>query len=329
MRLAVVGCGAIATRTHLPAFRAIEGVDVVAFASRSRSSAEAAAGLWGRGFVTTDWQQALEVEGVDAVDICAPNAHHAEIAIAAMERGLHVLVEKPMATTVADADAMVAAAAANDVVLMPAQNMRFAPPFVAAAEAVADGRIGEVVGFRAAFGHGGPEGWAPDATWFFDRSVAGGGALLDLGIHMIDVLHAVLGGPMTEVAAMVDTPDGASGVERVAQLVMRTGGGAIGTLHASWSAKPAPDHQLTIFGTRGKLHLDGRTPMTLTDTSGGHERVEAVALIDSPFAAFTRAVAGERPTAIDGRDGRAAVAVACAAYEAARSGRTVTVEPPL
>lgn len=327
MRLALIGCGAIATRTHLPAFRAIEGVDVVAFASRSRSSAEAAAELWGSGVVTDDWRQALEVEGVDAVDICAPNAQHAEIALAAMERGLHVLVEKPMATTVAEADAMVAAAAANDVVLMPAQNLRFAPPFVAAAEAVATGRVGNVVGFRAAFGHGGPETWAPDATWFFDRDSAGGGALLDLGIHMIDVLHAVCGGPMTEVAAMVDTPHDGSAVERVAQLVLRTGGGALGTLHASWSAKPAPDHQLTIFGTDARLHLDGRTPLTLSGASGGHERVEAAAPTDSPYAAFARAVAGERPAVIDGSDGRAAVAVACAAYEAARSGRTVTVQP--
>lgn len=328
MRVAMIGCGAIATRAHLPAFRALDGVDVVAFASRSRSSAEAAAEIWGGdGFVTDEWQQALDVEGVEAVDICAPNAWHAEIAIAAMARGLHVLVEKPMATTVAEADAMVAAAAANDIVLMPAQNMRFAPPFAAAAEAVAGGRIGDVVGFRAAFGHAGPESWAPDATWFFERELAGGGALLDLGIHMIDVLHAVCGAPMTEVAAMVDTPADASAVERVAHLVMRNQGGAIGTLHASWSAKPAPDHQLTIFGTEGKLHLDGRTPLTFTAASGAHERVETATFADSPYAAFARAVAGERPVVIDGRDGRAAVAVACAAYEAASSGRTVKVDP--
>ena len=324
MRLALIGCGSIATRTHLPAFQKIDGVEVVAFAGRSRPKAEAAAKMWGSGAVVDDWRAALAVEGVDAVDICTPNALHAEIALEAIARGLHVLVEKPMATTVAEADAMVAAADAAGVVLMPAQNVRFAAPFVAAAEAVRAGRIGSTVSFRAAFGHGGPEGWAPDATWFLDREAAGGGALLDLGVHMIDVIRAVLGDEVVEVAAMVDGDAG--GVERVAQLVLRMGDGALGTLQASWSARPGPDHQLTIFGTEGKLHLDGRTPLTFSGLDGASERVELPATGDNPFDAFVRAVAGERPLAVDGRDGRAAVAIADAAYEAARTGRTTRVE---
>lgn len=324
MRLALIGCGSIATRTHLPAFQKIDGVEVVAFASRSRPKAEAAAEVWGSGTVVDDWRAALAVEGLDAVDICTPNALHAEIALEAIRRGIHVLVEKPMATTVAEADAMLAAADAGGVVLMPAQNVRFAAPFVAAAEAVRGDRIGSTVSFRAAFGHGGPEGWAPDATWFLDPDAAGGGALLDLGVHMIDVIRHVLGDDVVEVAAMVDGDAG--GVERVAQLVLRMRGGALGTLQASWSARPGPDHQLTIFGTDGKLHLDGRTPLTFSGLDGTSERVELPAAGDNPFAAFVRAVAGERPPALDGRDGRAAVAVASAAYEAARTGRTTRVE---
>ena len=326
MRLALIGCGAIATRAHLPAFRKIPGVDVVVFAGRSRAKAEAAAASWGSGTVVDDWRAALAVMGVDAVDICTPNVHHAEIALAAISLGLHVLVEKPMATTVADADAMVAAADAAGVVLMPAQNVRFAAPFAAAADAVRSGRIGSPVSFRAAFGHAGPEGWAPDAAWFLDAAAAGGGALLDLGVHMIDVLHAVVGDEVVEVAAMTDS-DGTA-VERLAQLVLRMGGGAVGTLQASWSARPAPDHQLTIFGTDGKLHLDGRTPLTWSAVDGTFERIPLPETGDSPYAAFARAVAGERPLAIDGRDGRAAVAVALAAYEAASTRRTITVEAP-
>lgn len=326
MRLALIGCGAIATRAHLPAFKELAGVDVVAFAGRTRAKAEAAAASWGSGTVVDDWRAALAVEGLDAVDICTPNVHHAEIALAAIDLGLHVLVEKPMATTVAEADAMVAAAEAAGVVLMPAQNVRFAGPFVAAAEAVRSGRVGDPVSFRAAFGHGGPEGWAPDATWFLDRRAAGGGALLDLGVHMIDVIHAVLDDDVVEVAAM--TAGDASGVERVAQLVLRMRRGAVGTLQASWSARPGPDHQLTIFGTEGRLHLDGRTPLTWAAADGTSERLPLPETTDNPYAAFVRAVAGERPPVIDGRDGRAAVAVALGAYEAAQTGRTITLEAP-
>src|SRR3954462_9005451 len=100
---------------------------------------------------------------------------HAELTIAAAKAGKHVLVEKPMATTVADADAMVAAASDAGVVLMAAHNLRFAPPYAAAARAVAEGLVGDVVGVRVAMGHGGPEGWARDARWFRSPELSGGG----------------------------------------------------------------------------------------------------------------------------------------------------------
>ena len=324
MRLALIGCGAIARRSHLRAFKKVPGVDVVAFASRTRASAEAAAAEWGAGTVYDDWAALLADASVDAVDICTPNVHHAEIAIAAAERGRHVLVEKPMATSLADADAMVAAAQAAGVVLMPAQNVRFAGPFVAARQLVATGRLGTVVGLRAAFGHSGPQDWAPEATWFFDPDQAGGGALLDLGIHMIDVLRAVVGEEVVEVGAMVNRR--ASGVDDAAQVLLRFAGGAIGSLHASWVARPGPDHQLTIFGTDGRLHLDSRTPLTFTPVAGDPETVELPATPDSPYAAFARAVDDGAALPVSGIDGRAAVAVACAAYEAAETARIVRVE---
>ncbi len=188
-RFAIVGCGMSARHIHMPLLRAA-GVDVTAFASRSRSSAETAREEWGSGDVVDDWHDVLRRDDVDVVVITTPNSTHHEIAIAAAMAGKHVLVDKPMAWTLADADAMIAAADANDVMLMPFQNTRFAPPFVAARDAVAADRIGEVTGFRAAFGHAGPQAWAPRAKWFFDRSSAGGGCLVDLGVHVIDLVRA-------------------------------------------------------------------------------------------------------------------------------------------
>lgn len=325
MKLALLGCGAIARRAHLPAFAAISGTEVVAFASRTRASAEAARDQWASGDVFDHWQSALDADGIDAAVICTPNVHHCEMTLAAVERGLHVLVEKPMAPTVEEADRMIAAAEAAGVVLMPAQNVRFAPPFAAASRSVAAGDVGRVLSFRGAFGHGGPEGWAPEATWFFERDLAGGGALLDLGVHMVDVIHSVMGERVVEVGAMVDEDMSAPALERLAQVVMRTEGGAVGTLQASWSIRPGPDHQLTVFGTEGTLHLDSRTPLTLTRIDGTTERVE-LEEADNPFAAFARAVGGERP-AVSAQDGRDAVAVVCAAYEAARTGTVVQVQP--
>ena len=183
---------------------------------------------------------------------------------------------------------------------MPAHNVRFASPFVAAADAVARGEIGRVHGFRAAFGHGGPQMWAPGSTWFRDPALAGGGALIDLGVHVIDMLRAVLVDDVVEVTALIDRPsDGA--VEEDAQVLLRFAGGATGSVHASWSARPGPDHQLTLFGSDGTLHLDGGTPLSLRRASGGKpEVVELPVLVTDIYAAFVAsgarrlAAAGDR-----------------------------------
>src|SRR5689334_14905139 len=181
-RFAVVGCGTAARKIHLPAIREA-GADVTVFASRSRTSAESLRDAWASGVVVDRWEDAVTHPDVDAVLITTPNANHCEVALTALAAGRHVLVDKPMACTTADADAMIAAADKFRVCLVPYQNARFAAPFVAAQRCVADGRIGSVTGFRAAFGHGGPQEWAARAEWFFDAERAGGGCLMDLGVH--------------------------------------------------------------------------------------------------------------------------------------------------
>jgi predicted dehydrogenase len=317
----VIGCGAIARRAHVPALLAA-GADVVAFASRSRASAEAAhAEAGGRGVVVDDWHDILGRNDVDAVTICTPNALHAEMAIAAAAAGKHVLVEKPIACTVAHADAMLAAAADADVLLMPAHNLRFAAPFVAAREAVARGDIGTVTMARAGFGHAGPGAWAPDATWFFDPALAGGGALLDLGIHMADLLRAVLGDDVVEVAAMIRREPGA--VEDAGTAVLRFAGGATATLQASWIVRGGRDLQLTVFGTAGMLHLDPSTPLTLRPLSGDAVTIAMPDAVVDPYAAFVEAITNGTALPVTAADGRAALAIIDAAYRAAETGTTV------
>jgi UDP-N-acetylglucosamine 3-dehydrogenase len=321
-RFAVVGCGMSAKRIHMPELRNA-GVDVTVFASRSRSSAEAARDEWGSGHVSDDWHDAVRRDDVDAVVVATPNALHHDVAVAAAENGKHVLVDKPMACTPAEADDMIAVAASNDVVVMPFQNTRFLPPFVGAHDAVAAGRIGGVTGLRAAFGHAGPQAWAPRATWFFDRAVAGGGCLIDLGVHVIDLVRWITGHEVEEVAAFVNGRAG--DVEPDAQLLLRLDNGAIGTTHASWSSRPGPDHQFTVVGTDGTLHLDGRTPLTLTTLDGQRERVELPEAVGSPLGELLAAMRGEREPTLTAADGRATVAIIDAAYRSANERRTVAV----
>src|SRR5262249_20759532 len=206
------------------------------------------------GTVVDRWEDAVERDDVDAVLVATPNANHCEVAVAAAAAGKHVLVDKPLACNTLDADVMIAAAEKHDVLLVPFQNSRFAAPFVAARQSVADGRVGSITGFRAAYGHGGPQQWAAHADWFFDAARAGGGCLMDLGVHIVDVVRAVSGADIVAVSALCNGRRG--DVETDAQLLARLHGGAIGTIEASWSSPAGPDHQLTVVGTDATLHLD-------------------------------------------------------------------------
>lgn len=321
-RFAVIGCGTAAQHIHMPALKAA-GVEIVAFASRTPASAEAACARWGSGTAVPTWAEAIARDDVDAVVIAAPNAEHRAIAVAAAGAGKHVLVDKPMACTTADVDEMIAAADEHGVVLVPFQNTRFAPPFVAAHAAVRAGAIGEVTGVRAAFGHGGPQAWAPNANWFFERSASGGGCLIDLGVHVIDLVRHVSGEDIVRVSAMLH---GVAGdVETDAQLLVGLANGAIGSVHASWSSRSGADHQLTVVGTQGTVHLDSRTPLTLFTLEGERERVELPSATSSPLDEFLAAVRGERSPSVTAGDGRAAVAVVEAAYRSAATGSVVEV----
>jgi UDP-N-acetylglucosamine 3-dehydrogenase len=326
LRVGVLTCGAIVTKGHLPGLSALgrDVVDVVAFQSRTAATASAARDQWGSGDVVADWRDVLARDDVDAVDICAPNALHAALAIAAAEAGKHVLVEKPMATTVDDADAMVSAAEQAGVVLMAAHNLRFAAPYAAAARAVADGRIGAVTGVRVAMGHGGPEGWTRDAGWFRDRELSGGGALIDLGIHVADLLRSVTGDEVEEVSAFVrrPTPDAVE-ESGVVSFVLR--GGGQGTLSAGWNVRGTADHQLLVHGTDGTLTVE--RGQAVVRPAGGGEKVVVEPPQPAPdlLADFVAACRDGATPVVGPQDGRQALAIIEAAYRSAAEHRAVTV----
>ena len=130
------------------------------------------------------------------------------LTIAALRAGKHVLCEKPMATTLADCEAMAAAARESGKFLMIGQNQRLTKAHQKARQLVADGVLGDILTFRTTFGHGGPETWSVDPgknTWFFDKSKAAMGAMADLGIHKTDLIQYLLGQTVVEATAKVTT----------------------------------------------------------------------------------------------------------------------------
>lgn len=324
----------MALRHHLPQFARVPDAEVALICNAHEQSARAAAQQFGVANFSADWQEAVQRPDIDAVDILTPNASHAPIAIAAARAGKHVLVEKPMATTLAEAEAVVAAARDAGVILMPAMNQRFSPQYEAARDLLAGGRLGRLTLLRGLFSHAGPEGsWGATSDWFWDPEQAGGGALIDLGIHMIDLLRWLSGLRVVEVMAMTATLEKPIVADDTAVVLLRFDSGALGFLQASWTATTRPEMGVTVQGERGVLQtgLAGAEPAVVylrdDPTTPVSLPVAAASRYVGPCAYFVACIRdGQRPF-IDGEEGRASLEVILAAYESARSGRAVSLPP--
>lgn len=312
VRVALVGCGTVARSGHLPSLRLGGDADVVAFASRSPRSAELARNAWGSGDATTDWRAAVRRPDVDAVHVCVPNALHHEVALAALRAGKHVLVEKPIATTLRDADELVALADRQGLLLGVCFEGRMAPGLQELRRRLPS--IGEVTRAEIALGHAGPECWSPDSTWFRDATLSGGGVLIDLGVHVLDALRWTLADVEQVVSAELTGP-----VEEEAALELRLVGGATASARVSWRS-PEQGFSFRFAGAGGSLEVDGgRLLHDGVEVAVGEPELRGTA------AAFARAVATGSPLVADGHDGRAALAAVLAGYESARTGAPVTV----
>ncbi|GAB2817014.1 Gfo/Idh/MocA family oxidoreductase [Actinocorallia aurea] len=239
-------------------------------AGRSRRVARAAADL-GWAQAVTDWRELVERDDVAIVDICAPGDAHAEIALAALAAGKHVLCEKPLANTVAEAEEMAAAAAqaeGHGVLSMVGFNYRRVPAVAYARELVAAGRIGTIRHVRATY----LQDWIVDPSaplvWRLDRARAGSGALGDIGAHIIDLAQFVTGEDITGVSALTETfvkerplPDGTGTgpvtVDDAAVFLARTSGGALATFEATRFATGRKNAlRLEVNGSLGSLSFD-------------------------------------------------------------------------
>jgi UDP-N-acetylglucosamine 3-dehydrogenase len=258
LRIGVIGAGSIAQHRHLPEYDANQQAEIVAVCDINQERAAEVAEKYGAK-AYTDYQELLKSGEVDAVSVCTPNYLHAPISIAALEAGLHVLCEKPMATSKEEAENMIAAAEKSGKKLMIAHNQRFVPSHQKARQLIASGDIGKIYSFRTAFGHGGPEGWSVEGKegWFFQKEKAFVGAMGDLGVHKTDLIRYLLGEEITEVGAFVETSakDFAT-VDDNAVCVLKTESGIIGTLAASWAYNGKEDNSTIIYGEKGTLRLE-------------------------------------------------------------------------
>lgn len=265
LKVGVIGCGSIAQYRHLPEYALNPNVELVAVCDIAKERAEEVAEKYGvKAF--TSYEELLQSGGVDAVSVCTPNYLHAPISIAALNAGIHVLCEKPMATSEDEAKAMIAAAALSGKKLMIAHNQRFVPSHQKARKLIESGEIGKIYSFRTAFGHGGPEGWSVEGKegWFFQKEKAFVGAMGDLGVHKTDLLRYLLGEEIAEVGAFVETSaKDFADVDDNAVCVLKTESGIIGTLAASWAYVGKEDNSTIIYGSKGIIRLEDNPTYSL------------------------------------------------------------------
>lgn len=193
LKVAIIGVGGIARNAHLPGYAKMDNVELVAACDIIKDRAEAAAEEYGIPAVYTDYKEVLEIEGLDAVDICTPNYLHSVIACAALEKGINVFCEKPDAVSVEEAEKMKAAAEKSGKLLMVMRNNRYWLTSAFLKKYIEDGKIGDIYAARCGWQR--RRGIPGRGGWFTTQALSGGGPLIDLGVHMIDLAIWLMGNP--------------------------------------------------------------------------------------------------------------------------------------
>jgi len=263
----MIGAGWIAAE-HAATLRRLDGVELAAVCDIDEARAR---GLAGDAAVYTDWRELLERESPDAVFVCTPPRAHREATVAALELGVHVYLEKPVARGLDDARAIVDAAVTSDAVCAVGYQWRAVEALDALREALEGQELGLLIGIGT-----GPTKSRP---WFLNRA-EGGGNLLERASHGIDLERAVAGEIVSVQAAASAVPLAQSAGERgdiedAAAIVLRFESGAVGSSQIAWTRDGLPGtYSLDVLGSESSLHLELDPDFTLTGVSRGR-RVEA------------------------------------------------------
>lgn len=343
INIGIIGCGKIAQVRHIPEYAENPDVKLAAFFSPNRARAQEQADKYG-GKVYDTAEALLADPEIDAVSICAANYAHAELSIQALNAGKHVLCEKPMATTLADCEAMVECAKKNGKFLMIGHNQRLAKAHMEAKRLIDEGLIGDIITFRTSFGHGGPETWSisPGSNvWFFDKKKAAMGVMADLGVHKTDLIQYLTGQRVVRTTARLVTLDKRGedgeliGVDDNAVCIYELSGGAFGTMTASWTYYGAEDNSTVLYGTKGIMRIyDDPAHSIVVKLADGQEQVYDVEQIQTNdnqtksgvIDLWVDCLKNNRAPEISGESALYAMRAVFASIESSQTGKTVEIE---
>jgi predicted dehydrogenase len=345
LRVAIIGAGGIAAKLHLPELSTVPGVEVRVLAGRKPSRLELLCSKFDVPRWTQSYDEVLADPHIDAVVIALPHPLHVRYGLAALRAGKHVHMQKPLSTSLSEAEEFVQAVEAGDrtVLCLPWVAR---PNVLAARDLIASGQIGTVASAHARFSHGGPEVYyatiqqileepPDDDLWFFDAERADVGALFDMGVYSIAHLVALLGS-VRAVTCRVATLAKPTRLEDTASLILDFQTGALGTAETGW-CDGARTYGFSVHGTAGKLvnppltgDLRWLRPTSLTD--------EDAPLDDCPvdLAAYPDVHSHQhwvdcirehrQPPLASARMSRHITEIMLRGLDSAREGRTVSIE---
>jgi len=338
LKVGLVGAGAIATTFHLPAWAQVPAASVVAVCDTDSAAASHAAAVFKTNSYTS-YDDMLAREPLDIVDICTPHALHAKQTCQALEHGLHVVVEKPLATEPSEAAAVMALAEAKDRKVMCAQHQRFRPVTRAARTLIENNELGQIYYARAQAIK--CRNVPAHSASYTNRRLSGGGPLMDLGSHVIDLAWWLMGCPapaqvlgkvMTRLAVDSGTSNaggrwGHYDVEDFACAQVQFSNGAVMSVETSYLLNSHRDIvQVELFGDKGGLLWPeliltrdedgdfGRTKVEVSD-----DTLASVAELDH----FVECVLENKPTMIPLRESRTVVDIISAIYESSERASAV------
>lgn len=338
----LIGAGAISTQ-HLEAIEAIDGARLGGVASASAERARALGERCGVPW-TTDLEELLVRADIDAVAIMSPSGLHPSQALAALAHGKHVLVEKPIALSVRDADAVIDEGRKRGLTVATVSQRRFEPAMIALQAAVAAGAFGTISLILTEGIYHRPQAYYDSAAWRGTIALDGG-VLMNQAIHMIDLVRW-LGGPVRSVSAHVATRTHVMEAEDTASVSLQFATGALGGIVATTSATPEFPPEIRVYGDAGHARIGGEvavewevpgtpppsagppTPAASAPAGAGASATWGTTATGyiRQYSDFIAAIREGRPPAVTGDDGRNAVEIVTAAYESSRTGRAVELQ---
>ena len=334
MKVGLLGGGNISD-THARAARAIPGVEIAAVYGANREKADRLARTYG-GVVYDDVERFLDHRPMDIVAIGSPSGLHAEQAIAAIRRGIHVLCEKPLDVTTAKVDAVVEAADRGGVKVGVFFQDRLKPDIARMKSLIVSGQLGRTIFAAGHVRWYRPPEYYGQSRWRGTRALDGGGALMNQAIHTVDVVQWLFG-PVARVGGRTATLLHPIQTEDTAAAVLEFTSGALGIIEATTSSFPGYARRVDVSGSEGTLILEGdRLVATDLRSSGGQssvipaepppENAASATVSDSVphqriFEDFLRAIRENTVPVCDAREARPSVAIIEAIYRSAGTGR--------